>query len=77
MLPIRADGIFAATSDLGNFSDFADPNVDYETLIKTVYEAAKRHGKAACTSTNFRGRKYNSGPYKLTYSFDCYQGKPK
>ena len=71
------DGLFGATSDLGNFSGYASGMVDYERLIKNTYDAAHSHGEGACTAFGFRGRVASANfppPYGgFAYSFNCYQ----
>lgn len=80
------DGLFGATSDLGNFSGYPNMTptyVDYERLIRNSYTAAHGHGVYACTAFGFDGRTetfsnpqtgpvYNGGA-PFVYNFDCYQ----
>ena len=71
------DGLFGATSDLGNFSGYVSGNTDYEKLIKNTYDAAHANGEGACTAFGFRGRVTSATfppPYGgFVYSFNCYQ----
>jgi hypothetical protein len=76
----HVDGLFGATSDLGNFSGYLSGNVDYERLIKNAYDAAHAHGERACTAFGFRNRNTATQfpnfqpPYNtIVYQFDCYQ----
>lgn len=43
-------GVFGATSDLGNFSGFANGNPDYDRLITNAHDAALGAGKRACSA---------------------------
>ena len=71
------DGVFGATSDLGNFSGYVAGMVDYERLIRNAHDAAHMHGEGACSSFAFRGRVTSASfpaPYGgFAYSFDCFQ----
>lgn len=71
------DGLFGATSDLGNFSGYAGGMVDYEKLIRNTYDAAHTHSEGACSAFGFKGRVANANfpaPYGgFVYSFNCYQ----
>jgi len=42
------DAIFAASSDLGNFSGYEQGDPDYERLINVVHDAALAAGKRLC-----------------------------
>jgi 2-keto-3-deoxy-L-rhamnonate aldolase RhmA len=71
------DGLFGATSDLGNFSGYVSGHTDYERLIRNAHDAAHANGEGACTAFGFRGRVSSAGmppPYGgFRYSFNCYQ----
>ena len=73
----HVDGLFGATSDLGNFSGFVSGDADYEKLIRNAYDAPHAHGERACSAFGFRGRVANPAfPAPLggfAYQFDCYQ----
>ena len=56
------DGLFGATADLGNFSGYANPMLDYEKLIRNTYDAAHTHGTGACSAFGFRNRTYPTAP---------------
>jgi hypothetical protein len=75
--PTLIDGLFGATSDLGNFSGFLTGDADYELLIRNAYNMAHAHGEGACTAFGFRGREANplfpSPLGSFVYAFDCYQ----
>ena len=60
------DGLFGATSDLGNFSGYGNANVDYEKLIRNTYDAAHSHGAGACTAFGFRDRVANATSLRPT-----------
>src|SRR5579872_2401278 len=42
------DAVFAASSDLGNFSGYKQGDPDYERLINVVHDAALAAGKRLC-----------------------------
>src|SRR5579862_1379149 len=73
----HVDGLFGATSDLGNFSGFLTGDADYEKLIRNAYDMAHANGERACTAFGFKGRVANPAfPAPLggfPYGFDCYQ----
>jgi len=50
------DGVFAASSDLGNFSGFQQGDPDYERLINVVHDAALAAGKRLCGPLAWRDR---------------------
>lgn len=82
----QPDGLFGATSDLGNFSGYVSQTptlVDYEKLIRNSYFAAHTNGVDACTAFAFDGRTetfsnpetgslFNRGA-PFVYNFNCYQ----
>jgi 4-hydroxy-2-oxoheptanedioate aldolase len=68
--------LFAAASDLGNFSGYLTGDADYEVLIRNAYAAAKSNNKAACSSLANRGRINTIAavpPAPFNYSWNCYQ----
>ena len=58
------DGVFAASSDLGNFGGYKEGDPDYEREINIVHDAA------------LRAHKYLCGPYAWLNrpDFNCFQG---
>ncbi|HEY3178773.1 MAG TPA: aldolase/citrate lyase family protein [Casimicrobiaceae bacterium] len=41
-------GVFVASSDLGNFSGYAQGDADYEKLVTTIHDYALGAGKRLC-----------------------------
>jgi 2-keto-3-deoxy-L-rhamnonate aldolase RhmA len=50
------DAVFAASSDLGNFSGYKQGDPDYERLINVVHDAALAAGKRLCGPFAWRDR---------------------
>jgi 2-keto-3-deoxy-L-rhamnonate aldolase RhmA len=50
------DALFAASSDLGNFSGYKQGDPDYERLINVVHDAALAAGKRLCGPLAWRDR---------------------
>ena len=50
------DAVFAASSDLGNFSGYKQSDPDYERLINVVHDAALAAGKRLCGPLAWRNR---------------------
>ena len=50
------DAVFAASSDLGNFSGYKQGDPDYERLINVVHDAALGAGKRLCGPLAWRNR---------------------
>jgi 2-keto-3-deoxy-L-rhamnonate aldolase RhmA len=50
------DALFAASTDLGNFSGFRQGDPDYERLINVVHDAALAAGKRLCGPLAWRDR---------------------
>jgi len=50
------DAVFAASSDLGNFSGYKQGEPDYERLINVVHDAALAAGKRLCGPFAWRDR---------------------
>ena len=50
------DAVFAASSDLGNFSGYKQGDPDYERLINVVHDAALASGKRLCGPFAWRNR---------------------
>ncbi len=50
------DAVFAASSDLGNFSGYKQGDPDYERLINVVHDAALAAGKRLCGPLAWRDR---------------------
>jgi 2-keto-3-deoxy-L-rhamnonate aldolase RhmA len=50
------DALFAASSDLGNFSGYIQGDPDYERLINVVHDAALGAGKRLCGPLAWRDR---------------------
>jgi 2-keto-3-deoxy-L-rhamnonate aldolase RhmA len=50
------DAVFAASSDLGNFSGYKQGDSDYERLINVVHDAALAAGKRLCGPFAWRDR---------------------
>jgi len=59
-------GIFAASSDLGNFSGYSQGSPDYERLINIVHDAALKHHIGLCGPSSWYDRP----------DFNCFQGGP-
>ncbi len=59
-------GIFAASSDLGNFSGYRQGDPDYERLINIVHDAALKHHIGLCGPSSWADRP----------DFNCFQGGP-
>src|SRR5207302_7458825 len=57
------DAVFAASSDLGNFSGYKQGDPDYERLINVVHDAALAAGKGLCGPFAWRDRR----------DFTCFQ----
>jgi 4-hydroxy-2-oxoheptanedioate aldolase len=57
-------GVFAASSDLGNFSGYAEGDPQYELLIKTIEKAGQRAGKRVCGPFRWAG---------VRPAFTCFQ----
>ena len=51
-----AEVIFAASTDLGNFSGYKQGTPDYERLINVVHDAALAAGKRLCGPFAWRDR---------------------
>ena len=56
--------VFAASTDLGNFSGYAQGSPDYERLVNVVHDAALAAGKRLCGPLAWRDRA----------DFTCFQG---
>jgi len=50
------DALFAASTDLGNFSGYKQGDPDYERLINVVHDAAIASGKRLCGPLAWRDR---------------------
>jgi len=59
-------GLFAASSDLGNFSGYRQGTPDYERLINIVHDATLKHHIHLCGPSAWANRP----------DFDCFQGGP-
>ena len=59
-------GIFAASSDLGNFSGTRQGEPDYERLINIVHDAALKHHIGLCGPSSWADRP----------DWNCFQGGP-
>jgi len=58
--------LFAASSDLGNFSGYSQGSPDYERLINIVHDAAIKHHIGLCGPSSWYDRP----------DFNCFQGGP-
>jgi 2-keto-3-deoxy-L-rhamnonate aldolase RhmA len=59
-------GLFAASSDLGNFSGYSQGSPDYERLINIVHDATLKHHIGLCGPSAWATRP----------DFNCFQGGP-
>jgi 2-keto-3-deoxy-L-rhamnonate aldolase RhmA len=57
-------GVFAASSDLGNFSGYAEGDPPYESLIKAIEKAGQGAGKRVCGPFRWAG---------VRPAFTCFQ----
>ena len=59
-------GVFVASSDLGNFSGYAQGDADYEKLVTSIRNDVLTAGKRLCGPLSWRASRHGQG-------FTCFQ----